>query len=241
MAQDGPGYDDTPVIPGSKWKVHDQERPYPPVVTPPTADVPPSDAVMLFDGTDLSHWEGNEGRALWRVENGYLEVVPGSGNIRTREGIGDCQLHIEWAAPAKVESRGQGRGNSGVFLMDRYEIQVLDSYDNPTYADGSAASVYGEFPPLVNACRKPGEWQTYDIVWFGPRFDGDRLVRPARLTMLHNGILVHHNTELVGPTRHKRVNPYVPHPEKAPLRLQDHRNPVRYRNIWYRPLVACPR
>ncbi len=244
MAQDKPGYDDTPLIPGSEWKVHDKERPHPRVVTPGTPSTqekpgtPPSDAVVLFDGTDLSGWEGRDGKeAGWLVENGYMEVVPKSGDIQTKETFGDCQLHVEWATPAKVKGQGQGRGNSGVFLMGRYEVQVLDSYENPTYADGSAASVYGEFPPLVNACRGPGQWQTYDIVWFGPRFEGDELVRPAHLTMLHNGVLVHHNTRLIGPTGHRNVHDYEPHPEQAPLRLQDHGDRVRYRNIWYRPVA----
>jgi len=239
---DNLGYDDTPVIPGSPYKVHDGTRPLPRVVTPGTQSTEtapgaaPSDAVVLFDGADLSGWKGGDGEAKWKVADGCMEVVPKTGSIETREHFGDCQLHIEWAAPAAVKGDSQGRGNSGVFLMGRYEIQVLDSYENPTYADGTAAAIYGQFPPLVNACRKPGAWQTYDIVWIAPRFDGDALASPARLTLFHNGILVHHDKELQGPTRHKQLAAYVPHPPTGPLSLQDHGDLVRYRNIWYRPL-----
>jgi len=243
MAQQRPGYDDTPMIPGSSYKVHDKERPHPRVVTPGTAstqDAPgraPSDAVILFDGAHLSGWTGQEGDARWKVENGYMEVVPGTGDIQTQDHFGDCQLHVEWAAPAEVKGESQGRGNSGVFLMGLYEIQVLDCFDNPTYADGYTAAIYGQCPPLVNACRKPGEWQTYDIVWFGPRFDGEKLLRPASVTLLHNGVLAHHNRDLIGPTTHRQVRTYEPHPEAGPLLLQDHGDLVRYRNIWYRPIT----
>ncbi len=245
MAEGKLGYDDTPQIPGQEYKVHDDSRPHPRVVTPPTASTqdapgsPPSDAVVLFDGTGLSGWEKKDGTpAEWTVEDGYMEVVPGSGNIRTKEAFGDCQLHVEWAAPVLVKGDSQGRGNSGVFLMGDYEIQVLDCYDNPTYADGATAAVYGQFPPLVNACRPPGEWQTYDIVWIAPRFDGDELVSPARLTVFHNGLVVHHDVELTGPTTHRAVLEYEPHPATGPLMLQDHGDLVRFRNIWYRPLTG---
>jgi hypothetical protein len=238
MAQQKYGYDDTPVIPGQKWKVHDCERPQPRIVAPADAPgAPPADAVILFDGADLSGWTAKDGAdAQWKVENGYMEVVPKTGNISSREHFGDCQLHVEWAAPVEVKGEGQGRGNSGVFLMGRYEIQVLDCYQNPTYADGSTAAVYGEFPPLVNACRAPGQWQTYDIVWVGPRWKGEKLLRPARVTVIQNGIVVHHDVELIGPTTHRQVLPYTPHPETGPLMLQDHGDLVRFRNIWYRPL-----
>ncbi len=239
MSQDRPGYDDTPLIPGSTYRVHDKRRPRPRVVTPGAENrLPPSDAVILFDGTDLSNWQGREGDAPWKVENGTMEVVPRSGNIESRAHFGDCQLHIEWAAPAAVKGDSQGRGNSGVFLMGRYEIQVLDCYQNPTYADGTAAAIYGEYPPLVNACRQPGEWQSYDIVWLGPRFEGDRLVRPAVVTVFHNGVLVHHAQPLIGPTSHRVVLDYAPHLETGPLVLQDHGDLVRFRNIWYRPLTG---
>lgn len=237
------GYDDTPFLPGMKWRVHDGNRPQPPVVVPgtfstqETPGIPPSDAIVLFDGTDLSKWVGRDGGpARWKVENGYMEVVPGTGDIMTKEHFGDCQLHLEWAAPAEVRGEGQGRGNSGVFLMGLYEVQVLDCYNNITYPDGTTAAIYGQFPPLVNACRKPGEWQTYDIVWVAPRFDGEKLVSPARITVFHNGIVVHHATELLGPTRHRESPSYFPHPPVGPLVLQDHGDPVRFRNIWYRPL-----
>jgi hypothetical protein len=245
VAQDKLGYDDTPQIPGQPWKVHDSSRPLPRVVTPGTASTqerpgrPPADAVVLFDGTDLAGWECVKGgEAGWKVESGYMEVVPQSGSIRTKEEFGDCQLHVEWAEPEEVRGDSQGRGNSGIFLMGRYEIQVLDCYDNPTYADGATTAVYGQFPPLVNACRKPGEWQTADIIWVAPRFDGDNLAAPARVTVLHNGIVVHHDTELTGPTTHRQVLEYKAHPPAGPLELQDHGDPVRFRNIWYRPLTG---
>jgi len=233
------GYDDTPFLPGSKYRVHDSNRPQPRVVTPgERLGDPPSDAIILFDGTDLSNWVSSKdgGPARWKVENGYMEVVAGTGDIQTKEHFGDCQLHIEWMAPAEVKGESQGRGNSGVFMMGLYEIQVLDCYQNPTYADGTTAAIYGQYPPLVNACRKPGEWQTYDIIWEAPRFEGDKLIRPAYVTVLHNGIVVHNHVELLGPTGHRTLPKYRPHPPVGPLRLQDHGNPVRFRNIWYRVL-----
>jgi hypothetical protein len=243
MADDKPGYDDTPQIPGQQWKVHDKSRPQPPVVEPGTASTqdkpgePPSDAIVLFDGTNLAGWQDTQGGdAGWKVENGYMEVVPKSGSIQTKEQFGDCQLHVEWAAPADVKGDGQGRGNSGVFLMGTYEIQVLDCYDNPTYPDGSTAGIYGQWPPMVNACRKPGEWQTYDIVWIAPRFEDNKCVSPARVTVFQNGVCVHHDQELSGPTTHRQVLEYEAHPPVGPLELQDHGDLVRYRNIWYRPL-----
>ena len=243
-AQGKLGYDDTPVIPGSKYRVHGSARPQPRVVTPPTAGTqeapgsPPSDAVVLFDGTDLSGWVGKDGGpARWKVENGYMEVAPKTGSISSKQHFGDCQLHVEWAAPAEVRGDSQGRGNSGVFLLGLYEIQVLDCYDNPTYADGTTAGIYGQYPPLVNACRKPGQWQSFDVVWVGPRFEGDKLVRPARVTVFHNGLVVHHDQQLQGPTGHKRLAEYRPHPPTGPLMLQDHGDLVRFRNIWYRPLT----
>lgn len=238
------GYDDTPFLPDGKWRVHDSNRPQPLVVYPGTPSTqekfgePPSDAVILFDGTDLSKWVSSRdgGPARWKVENGYMEVVAGTGDIQTIEHFGDCQLHLEWAAPAEVRGESQGRGNSGVFIMGLYEIQVLDCYENPTYADGTTAAIYGQYPPLVNACRKPGEWQIYDIIWIAPRFDGDKLVSPAYVTVLHNGVVVHYHTPLFGPTTHRQILPYTPHPPVGPLRLQDHGDPVRFRNIWYRVL-----
>jgi hypothetical protein len=233
------GYDDTPVIPRQKWKVHDSARPRPRVVVPGAENrLPPSDAVVLFDGRDLSGWLSvKTGQAApWKVENGHVEVVPGSGDIRSREEFGDCQLHLEFATPSEVVGSSQGRGNSGVFLMGRYEIQVLDCYDNPTYADGTTAALYGQYPPLVNACREPGAWQTYDVAWVAPRFEGGKLVSPPYCTVIHNGIVVQYHRELIGPTTHRRVAEWEAHPPVGPLRLQDHNNPTRFRNIWYRKL-----
>ncbi|MCJ7588319.1 MAG: DUF1080 domain-containing protein [Candidatus Aminicenantes bacterium] len=223
------------------WGIHDMNRPVPPVVDPGPAGPPapaPSDAVVLFDGKDLAQWEDMKGNpAGWKISDGFMEVVAKTGSIRTRKGFGDCQLHVEWATPAVVSGEGQGRGNSGVFLMDSYEVQVMDSYNNRTYADGQAAAIYGQFPPLVNACRPPGEWQSYDIVFRAPRFGPDgSLLKPARMTVHHNGFLVHDNAELTGPTAHKARPPYKAHPDKLPLSLQDHGNPTRYRNIWLREL-----
>ncbi len=241
MAENKPsvGYDDTPILPGSNWHVHDGTRPQPPIITPGAPGTqPPSDAVVLFDGTDISKWVGRDGEAQWKVENGYMEVTR-TGDIQTKDEFGDFQLHIEWMAPAEVKGSSQGRGNSGVFLMGRYEIQVLDGYDNITYADGITASIYGQYPPLVNACRKPGEWQTYDIFLVEARFDGEKLVSPAYVTVVHNGVLVHHHQEIMGQTGHRNLSSYKGPYSKGPLRLQDHGDLVRYRNIWIREIKGC--
>jgi hypothetical protein len=244
------GYDDTPFLPDQKWRVHDITRQRPRVVTPGTESSkgrpgrPPSDAIILFDGKDLSQWVaslrgGQTGEPKWNVENGYMEVVKGTGDIITRQKFGDCQLHVEWASPAEVANKGQFRGNSGVILMNRYEVQVLDSYENPTYADGQAGAMYGQWPPLVNACRKPGEWQTYDIVFEAPRFDGDKLTKPAFVTVLHNGVLLHNHQQYIGDTPHARVGTYKPHAPEEPLLLQNHGgDKVRYRNVWIRRLTG---
>jgi hypothetical protein len=170
------------------------------------------------------------------VEDGYMEVVPGTGSIRTKQQFGDCQLHLEFCAPSLVKGESQGRGNSGVFLMGRYEIQVLDCYDNPTYPDGTTGGVYGQYPPLANACRQPGEWQTYDILWEAPRWEAGSLTKPAYVTVLLNGIVLHHRVELMGYTSHRVLTTYEEHPAVGPLELQDHGDLVRFRNIWYRPL-----
>jgi hypothetical protein len=233
------GYDDTPVIPRQSWKVHDSARPQPRVVAPGAENrLPPADAVVLFDGKELAGWTSvkSGGAAPWKVENGYLEVAPRTGDIQTREELGDCQLHVEFATPSEVVGDSQGRGNSGVFLMGRYEIQVLDCYDNPTYADGTTGAIYGQYPPLVNACRRPGEWQSYDIVWIAPRFEEGRLASPAHCTVIHNGVVVQYHRELIGPTTHRAVGQWAPHGPVGPLRLQDHNNTTRFRNIWYRKL-----
>ncbi|MCA8975754.1 MAG: DUF1080 domain-containing protein [Planctomycetes bacterium] len=239
LAAQSVGYTDTPKLPDG-WRVHDAERPRPRVVDPGPAPAKPqpapADAIVLFDGNHLAAWQGSKGDAEWTVRDGYAEVN-GTGDIRTKESFGDCQLHIEWATPAPAKGSSQGRGNSGVFLLGRYELQVLDSYENVTYADGQAAAMYGQIPPLVNACRRPGEWQTYDIVFHAPRFGDDgALLAPARITVLHNGVLVHDNDEYLGPTAHRTLPKYAPHPTSAPIRLQDHGDPVRYRNIWIRKL-----
>ncbi len=231
--------------PDPNWIDHDRGRPQPPVVTPATASTqeqagkPPSDATVLFDGKDLSPWVSMDGSPTkWITRDGYMECVKGSGYIRTLQNFGDCQLHLEWATPVPAEGKGQGRGNSGVFLgLTRYEIQVLDSYQSVTYADGGAGSIYGQYPPLVNACRPPGQWQTYDILYTAPRFDAEgKLLSPARLTVFQNGVLIQNNVELTGPTDWLDRAPYRAHPEKQPISLQDHGNPVRFRNIWVREL-----
>ena len=230
------------------WAVHDMNRPVPKKITAEPGQ-PPSDAIVLFDGTSLDNWESTKGEPTkWRLVDGALESVKGAGYIRTKQSFGDCQLHIEWAAPTRVEGQGQGRGNSGVFLMGNYEIQVLDSYEtevlpdgsnkNPNYADGQAASVYAENPPMVNACRKPGEWQTYDIVFHQPIWEGETLKWPGSVTVFHNGVLVQDHWEMEGLTTHCRRRPLKPHANKLPLQLQDHGNPVRFRNIWLREIPS---
>jgi hypothetical protein len=235
------GYKDTPMLPGLPFHVHDPDRPRPAVVTP--AAQPggaPSDAILLFDGKDLSKWTGKEsGAPAWKIENGYVEVVPGAGEIATREKFGDVQLHIEWATPSVVKGNSQGRGNSGVFLQKRFEIQVLDSFENPTYADGQAGAVYGQWPPLVNASRKPGEWQAYDIIFEAPKFEGEKLVKPAYVTVFHNGVLVQNRQEMLGPTMNRALAKYTPQPAEDSLLLQNHNNPDRYRNIWIRRLTLA--
>jgi hypothetical protein len=235
----GPGYTDTERLP-SGFRVHDAERKRPPVVDPgpaPALPTPvPADAIVLFSGDNLDAFTGPRDAARWQLVDGAM-VVNGTGDIRTREQFGDCQLHLEWASPLPAEGDSQGRGNSGVFFFGRYEVQILDSYDNPTYADGQAAALYGQKPPLVNACRPPGEWQSYDIVFTAPRFaDDGSLVSPARVTAFHNGVLVHLDEPLLGATAHRSLPKYEAHADKGPIRLQDHGNPVRFRNMWVRAL-----
>lgn len=235
------GYTDTPMQPNGKWHVHDPARPLPKVITPGATfsqlAAAPSDAIVLFDGKDFSKWKGRKGEVEWKIEDGYMETTR-TGVIRTKDEFGDFQLHIEWATPAKVVGNGQGRGNNGVNIFGRYEIQVLDSYNNVTYADGQAAAVYGQQPPLVNASRPPGEWQTYDIIWESPRWDENKkLIKKAYVTVLHNGVVVHHRYELYGTTPYRALGNYNnPHPPKGPIELYEHGNPVRFRNIWIRPL-----
>jgi hypothetical protein len=208
-----------------------------PVVDPGAAGRPPSDAVVLFEGRDLSAWRGRDGEARWTVSDGAFTVAPGTGDIRTRRAFGDVQLHLEWRTPTAVTGAGQGRGNSGVFLMERYEVQILDSFENPTYANGQAASAYKQHVPLVNASRRPGEWQRYDVVFMAPRFRADgSLERPATLTVLHNGVLVLNHVALKGSTVFIGPPSYSPHADRLPLMLQDHGNAVSFRNIWIREL-----
>lgn len=199
---------------------------------------PPSDAIILFDGTDLSSWENEDGsEATWKVEDGVLTVNPGTGGIKTIEAFGDIQIHLEWRAPSKIEGEGQGRGNSGVFIGGKYEVQILDSYENETYTNGQAASIYKQSPPLVNATNPPGEWNSYDIIFTAPRFNKDEmLLSPAKVTILHNGVLVQNNFKLKGPTEYIGIPNYTAHDEKLPIHLQDHGNPVSFKNIWVREL-----
>lgn len=214
-------------------------NPVPAVITPgKTAADAPSDAIVLFDGKDGSKWSAKDGGANpWTIGDGAMTVAAGKGEIHSKDAFGDCQLHIEWRTPAEVKGDGQGRGNSGIFLMGKYELQVLDSYDNKTYSNGQAGSIYKQAIPLVNASRKPGEWQTYDVIFTAPRFAENGMIKtPARITVIHNGVLVQNNTTLAGGTQYIGIATYEKHGEKEPLILQDHGNPVSYRNIWVRNL-----
>ncbi len=243
FAAESVGYKDTPLIPGTQWHVHDSDRPQPRIVTPGEKfshlAPPPSDATVLFDGKDLSKWELAGGKEpKWKVENGYMEVVGSSGSIRTKQKFADFQMHIEFATPSVVKGNSQGRGNSGILMNGVYEIQVLDSYHNRTYPDGQAGGLYGQTPPLVNASKPPGEWQTYDIVFESPRWDENgKLVKKANVTLIHNGVLLHHKREYMGTTPHRQVGNYKnPHAPEMFIELQDHGNPMRYRNIWIRSI-----
>ena len=233
-AKDGSGivgYKDTPILPWCGYHTHDPDRPAPPKVTV-SQGAPASDAIVLFDGAnDLSQWQPND----WIVEKGDLIAV--SGSLSTKQSFGDCQLHLEWQAPNPPQGHEWDRGNNGVLLMGLFEIQIFDTYTTQLYPDGQAASVYGQTPPRVNACRPPGQWQSYDIIFFAPVFKDGKLEKPARVTVLHNGVLVHHNQEIYGPTGHRILPKYdEPIPPKLPLSLSAHNNPVRFRNIWIRPL-----
>ena len=243
------GFRDTPMVPGSRWHLHDPDRPQPRVVTPGAAfsqNAPaPSDAEVLFDGKDLSKWQNAQGQdAPWTVKDGYMETA-GRQGIRTRGKWADFQLHAEFATPLPARGTGQGRGNSGVLINGMYEVQVLDSYRAKTYPDGQAAAIYGQSPPLVNACKPPGEWQTYDIIFESPRWnDQGELVKKAVITVLHNGVVVQNHYELAGITDGitsevpwKTLSKYSrPHPPEVFIELQYHNNPLRYRNIWIRRL-----
>lgn len=243
---DGAFYGDPPDA-THPWAIHDMNRPQVAVVTPGSFSTneqpgkPPSDAVVLFGGKegDLAKWQADKTPAeptKWVVKDGLLQCVPGSGYVRTTEEFSDCQLHVEWSEPEDITGASQGRGNSGIFLMGKVEVQVLDSYNNPTYPDGSAGSVYGVNPPMANPLRKPGEWQSYDIVFRRPLFKDGKEIDPGYLTVFINGVLVQDHTPIEGGGGHKARSQSKPFPDQGPLKLQDHGNPVRFRNIWYRPL-----
>lgn len=237
-AQERPGFNDTPVLPGGEWRVHDANRPHPDVVTPgATPGAAPSDAVVLFDGRSLDAWTAE--KAAWTLGDGFFAVPEngGGGSLVSRESFGDVQLHLEFRTPTPVEGASQDRGNSGVWFMQRYEVQILDNYRNPTYADGTVGALYAWKPPLVNAARAPGEWQSYDIVFQRPRFGADgSLERPAYATVFLNGVLVQNNQPILGSTVWRDVARYQPHDDAAPISLQDHGSPVAFRNIWVRRL-----
>ena len=228
------GYKDTPVMPWCGFHVHDPDRPLPPTVTPAKEAFEgaqaPSDAIVLFDGKDLDQWE----RSSWKLVDGAMEAT--AGDLASKEAFGSCQLHLEFRVPDPPVGRQMNRGNSGVFFMSLYELQIFDSYTEKIYPDGQCAAVYGETPPSANACRKPGKWQTYDVVFEAPVFEKVELRTPAYITVIHNGILVQHHTEIHGPCAYRTIAPYKTHAEKMPLSLQAHGNPVQFRNIWIRGL-----
>jgi hypothetical protein len=248
-----PGYTDTPLVPGQPWHVHDPARPHPPVVTPGVSTATaPSDAIILFDGKDLSHWLPatqtmptgvtiNPGPPAWKVANGYMEIVPGTGDLATKEKFGDVQVHVEFALPTTTEGSRGDRGNSGVFLQGRYEVQIFDEWENPIYADGQIGAIYGQWPPLAFAGRKPGEWQAFDIFFEAPRMDGGKVLKPAYITVLLNGVLVQNHTELLGPTVYRAAAKYIAQPAEDAIVLQNHKSAVRFRNIWARRLGGYDR
>jgi hypothetical protein len=226
------GYKDTPFLPGSKWRVHDRDRPQPPMVTPGReAGAPPSDAIVLFDGRNLDQWSGGKSGG---IEDGAINVA-NSGELSTKRSFGDCQLHVEWATPEKPQDP-MVWGNSGIIFHGKYELQIIESHDVRIYADGIAGAIYGQSPPLVNAARKPGQWQSYDIVFTAPRFEGRKVVHPAYFTVFWNGVLVQYHKASLGTTRHRDVARYDSFESTGPLVLQYHHSAVRFRNIWIRPL-----
>jgi len=231
-----PGYDDTPLISGYQYQVHQPDRPQPPRVIPNESSdkvglLPPSDAIVLFDGSDLRSFK----ETTWQVEDG--RIIAGKQDLSTKVTFGDCQLHIEWRAPNPPNgNEPNNMGNSGIFFMGRYELQIFDSYACKIYADGSAASIYGQTPPAVNACKRPGEWQSYDVIFTAPVFRDEKLVEEARITVLHNGALVHNHTKILGPTRHKSTLPYKSHAPRQSIDIQGHSSPVEFQNIWVREL-----
>ncbi|HNQ90636.1 MAG TPA: DUF1080 domain-containing protein [Verrucomicrobiota bacterium] len=235
-AKDGSGvygYQDTPRLPWCNWLVHDPDRPAPQRVDPGKAGPPaaaPSDAKVLFDGTGMNAWEASD----WKIESGCL--VSGNGMLKSKERFGNAQIHIEWMTPTNFDGPWYNRGNNGVLLMGLYEIQIFDSYNEKIYPDGQAAAIYGQTPPLVNVTRPPGEWQTFDIVFTAPVFKDNTLVQPARVTLLHNGVLVHRDEPIHGETLHRALPDYKSRASNGPLAFGGHGCPVRFRNIWVRPL-----
>jgi len=250
-AAEAPGYDDTPRLPNSPWRVHDRRRPQPPMVEPGNKRAaPPADAIILFDGKDLSQWQGGNPGG---IENGCINILK-TGEIRTKRNFGDCQLHIEWATPAVADGDLMNWGNSGVFFLanrqapvgahqndpDGHELQIIESHDSKIYADGIAGAIYGQTPPLVNVARRPGQWQTFDVVCTAPRLKGDKLVQPAYFTVFWNGVLVQYHTASLGPSMHRTLATYDSPQTSGPIKLQQHHSAVRFRNIWVRPLKLDP-
>ena len=241
------GYKDTPMLPGGKWHVHDCDRPQAKEIIPGTPSMqeapgqPPSDTIILFDGTDFSKWRTAQNEPpAWKIENGCAVVPPhgmkAGGDIYTKKEFGDCQIHVEWVTPDPPQGDIMNRGNSGVYLLGLYEVQIFESYHAGIYADGQAAAIYGQYPPLVNACRKPGKWQIYDIVFTAPRFKDGQLETPAYATVFHNGVCVQNHVAIMGTSGHRILPKYVPQLSKGPLMLQAHGNPVKFRNVWIREL-----
>jgi len=232
------GYDDTPLLPNSPWRVHDRKRPQPPMVDPGTARltvqpaVPPSDAIVLFDGKDLSQWEGGNEKG---IEEGTINILK-TGELRTKRHFGDCQLHVEWATPAVADGDAMTWGNSGVLFLGNYELQIIESHDSHIYADGNAGALYGQYPPMVNPSRKPGEWQTFDVVFTAPKCRGDKLVKPAYFTVFYNGVLVQYHQASLGTMKHRALATYDSKATTGPIKLQQHGSAVKFRNIWVRPL-----
>ncbi len=235
---DSPGYDDTPFLPNSPWRVHDRKRPQPPSVTPGSAGLssdaatPPSDAIVLFNGKDLAQWQGGDPKG---IVDGCINILK-TGELNTKQKFGDCQLHVEWATPAKADGGNMTWGNSGILFFGIYEVQIIESRGSHIYADGNAGAIYGQYPALVNPARKPGQWQSFDIVFQAPRFDGAKLVRPAYLTVFYNGVLVQYHRAVMGTTAHRDVAVYNAPIHEGPIKLQQHGSAVLFRNLWVRPL-----
>ena len=237
-AEEKPGYDDGPFLPDSPWRVHDRNRPQPPIVLPGTGDLgatPPGDALALFDGKNLDEWSQRDGKPIDQgLDDGTIDVLK-TGNIQTRRQFGDCQVHLEWKTPSEPENR-MNWGNSGVFMMGVFEIQILESHDSYVYADGNAGAIYGQFPPLVNPARPAGEWQSFDIFFTAPVFEGDKMVSPAHVTVVYNGVVVQNHQAILGAVAHRALPGPYPKATKGPITLQDHKSSVQFRNIWIRPL-----